>query len=57
MQETNFITQLILEIKMTHYLLSPGACSGVPEHTHLKQPTKGSFAYYVITEGDEGGFW
>ena len=39
MQKTNFITQLILEIKLTHYLLSLWACSGIPEHTHLKQPT------------------
>ena len=36
---TLFITQLILEIKLTHYLLSLWACSGMPEHTHLKQPT------------------
>ena len=39
MQKTNFITQLILEIKLTHYLLSLWACSGIPEHTHLKQWT------------------
>ena len=39
MQKTNFITQLILEIKLTHYLLSLWACSGMPEHTHLKQLT------------------
>ena len=36
MQKTNFITQLILEIKLTHYLLSFWACLGMPEHTHLK---------------------
>ena len=39
MQKTNFITQFILEIKLTHYLLSLCACSGIPEHTHLKQWT------------------
>ena len=40
MQKTNFTTQLILEIKLTHYLLSFWACSGMPERTHLKQPPK-----------------
>ena len=39
MQKTNFITQLILEIKLTHYLLSLWACSGILEHTHLNQLT------------------
>ena len=36
---TNFITQLILEIKLTHYFLSLWACSAILEHTHLNQPT------------------
>ena len=39
MQETNFITQLILDIKLNHYLLSFWACRGMSDHTHLKQPT------------------
>ena len=39
MQKTNFLTQLILEVKLTHYLLSFWECLAVPEHTHLKQPT------------------
>ena len=39
MQKTNFITPLVLEIKLTHYLLPIWACSGMPEHTHWKQPT------------------
>ena len=41
MPETNFITQLILEIKMTHYLLLLWACRYINfrYHTHLKQPT------------------
>ena len=38
-QETNFITQLILEIKLTHYLSPLCACPGMHYHTHLKQPT------------------
>ena len=43
MQKTNFITQLILESKLTHYFLSLWAYSGKPKHTHLKQPTNISF--------------
>ena len=39
MQKTKFLTQLILEVKLTHYLLSFWECLVVPEHTHLKQPT------------------
>ena len=39
MQKPNFLTQLILEVKLTHYLLSFWECLVVPEHTHLKQPT------------------
>ena len=39
MQKTNFITQLILESKLTHYFLSLWAYSGKPKHSHLKQPT------------------
>ena len=37
MQRTNFITQLILDSKLTHYLSSLWACSGMPEDTHLNQ--------------------
>ena len=33
------LTQCIPEIKLTHYLLSIWACSGMPQHNHLKQPT------------------
>ena len=36
MQKTNFITQLIVEIKLTYYLLSLWACSGRPEHNHFE---------------------
>ena len=39
MQKTNFITQLILKIKLPHYSASLWACPGMPDHTHLKQPT------------------
>ena len=39
MQETNFITQLILDIKLNHYFLSFWACRGMSDHTHCKQPT------------------
>ena len=39
MQKTNYITQLILKIKLTNYLSSLWACSGMTDHTHLKQPT------------------
>ena len=39
MLETNFITQLILEIELTHYLSSLKACSDILDHTNLKQPT------------------
>ena len=39
MQGTNFITQLILDIKLNHYLLSFWEFWGMSDHTHLKQPT------------------
>ena len=39
MQKTNIITQIILEIKLTHYLSSLWACPGMPNNTHLKQPS------------------
>ena len=39
MQKTNFITQLILEIKLTHYSPSLLGCPGLSDHTQLKQPT------------------
>ena len=39
MQKTNLITQLILEIKLTHFLSSLFACPGMPDHTYLKQST------------------
>ena len=39
MQKTNFITQLILKIKLTHYLSSLWACPTMSYHAHLKQPT------------------
>ena len=32
MPKTNFITQLILEIKLAYYLSSFGACSGIRDH-------------------------
>ena len=35
MQKTNVITQLILEIKLTHYLSSLSAYPDMPDHTHL----------------------
>ena len=38
-QKTNFITQFILEIKLTNYLSSLWACAGMPDHIHLKKPT------------------
>ena len=38
-QKTNFIIQLIHEIKLNHYLPSLWACSGMLDHTHLKPPT------------------
>ena len=38
MQKTNFITQLILEIKLAHYLSSLWLSPGMPDHTHLRQP-------------------
>ena len=52
MQKTNFITQLILEIKLSHYLLSLWACSDMPEHTLLKQPNnvKCFFGPLIITK-------
>ena len=39
MLTTNFITQLIIEIKLTHYSASLWECPGVSGDTHLKQPT------------------
>ena len=39
MQKTNFITQFILKIKLTNYSSSLCAYPGMPDHTHLKQPT------------------
>ena len=39
MKKANFITQVILEIKLAHYLSSIWACPGLSNHTHLKQPT------------------
>ena len=33
----NIITQLILKIKLTHYLPSLLACPGMHDHTHLRQ--------------------
>ena len=41
----NTITLLILEIKLTHYSSSVCACLGMPDHTHLQQPTN-SFCFY-----------
>ena len=38
MQKINFITQLILEAKLTHCLSSLWECSDIPDHTYLKQP-------------------
>ena len=35
----NFITQLILKAKLTDYLSSLWTYSGMPDYTHLKQPT------------------
>ena len=39
MQKTNFITQLLLKIKLTHSLLPLWTFSDILEHTHLKQRT------------------
>ena len=39
MQKTNFITQLILKIKLTYYSSSLCACPGMPDHIQFKQPT------------------
>ena len=39
MRKTNFITQLIVKIKQTHYLSSLWPCLGMLDHTHLKQST------------------
>ena len=39
MQKTNFITQVILDIKLMHYLPSLWAFPVMPDNTHLKQPT------------------
>ena len=38
MLKTNFIIQLILEIKLPYYILSLWLCPGMPDHTHLEQP-------------------
>ena len=38
-EKVKFKIQLVLEIKLTHYLSSLGACPGEPYHTHLKWPT------------------
>ena len=37
MQKTNFITQFIIEIKLTHCLFSHWPCPVMPEPTNLKQ--------------------
>ena len=39
MQKSNFITQLNLEIKLTHYSSSLWACSVIPDYALLNQPT------------------
>ena len=50
MEKANFITQLILEIKLTHYSSSLCACPSMPDHTHLKQPTNiCSFHGFLVT--------
>ena len=38
-EKVKFKIQLVLEIKLTHYLSSLGACPGEPYHTQLKWPT------------------
>ena len=38
-KKNNFITQLILEIKLTHYFSELWACPDMSDHTHLKQTT------------------
>ena len=35
MQESDFITQFILEIKLTHYMSSLSACPGTSDQTNL----------------------
>ena len=40
MQKVNFISQLILEIRLTHHLSSLWICPGMPDRTYLKQPIK-----------------
>ena len=37
MLKANFITQLILEIKLVYYILSLWSYPGMSDHTHLKQ--------------------
>ena len=39
MQKTNFITQLILKIKLTRYSSLLRAYPAMPDHTHLRQAT------------------
>ena len=39
MQEIKFITQLILDMKLSYYLLLFWACQSMSSHTHLKHPT------------------
>ena len=48
MQKTKFITQLILKIKLTHYLPSLWACPSMPYHTNLKQPTNICFFHGLL---------
>ena len=45
MQKTNFITQLILEIKLTHYLLSQQITNTY--NNHLKWPCIFFYGYLV----------
>ena len=39
MRKTNFIIQSIPEIKLTNYLSSLWASPGMPDDTHMRQPT------------------
>ena len=43
MQKTNFLTQLFLEMKLTYYLLSLWACSGLSTPTWTSQLSFGAF--------------
>ena len=47
-QKTDFITQPILEIKLTHFSSSLWTCPGMPEHTHWKQPTNICCFYGIL---------